>query len=74
VLILAEMIVHRRIRPVVKNFVEWRVVTPKELPKFYAAIDSTMRIRNSVIGEFALLIFAFTVGTWILRHQEACGV
>jgi hypothetical protein len=56
VLILAEMIVHQRIRPVVKSFVEWRVVTPEELPKFYAAIDSTMRILNSVIVEFALLI------------------
>jgi hypothetical protein len=36
VLILAEMIVHQRIRPVVKSFVERRVVTPEELPKFYA--------------------------------------
>ncbi|MCU1247975.1 MAG: hypothetical protein JWQ49_1004 [Edaphobacter sp.] len=32
-----------------------------------------MRICNSVIVEFALLIFVFTVGTWILRHQEAYG-
>ncbi|HTF72006.1 MAG TPA: hypothetical protein VK638_56000, partial [Edaphobacter sp.] len=63
VLILAEMIVHQRIRPVVKSFVERHVVTPDELPKFYAAIDSAMRIRNSVIVEVALLIFVFTVGT-----------
>jgi hypothetical protein len=31
VLILAEMIVHQRIRPVVKSFVERRVVPPEEL-------------------------------------------
>src|SRR6266702_3221101 len=43
VLIPAEMIVHQCIRPVVKSFVERRVVTPEELPKFYAAIDSAMR-------------------------------
>src|SRR6266702_4200019 len=74
VLILAEMIVHQRIRPVVKAFVERRVVTAEELPKFYAAIDSAMRIRNSVIVEVALLIFVFTVGTWIWRHQVALQV
>ena len=72
-LILAEMIVHQRIRPVVKSFVERRVVTAEELPKFYAAIDSAMRIRNSVVVEISLLVFVFTVGTWILRHQEAYG-
>src|SRR5712691_2596977 len=60
VLILAEMIVHQRLRPVVKSFIERRVVTPDELPKFYAAIDSAMRVRNSVIVEIALLVFVFT--------------
>src|ERR1700747_3640077 len=56
VLILAEVIVQQRIRHVVKTFVERRVVTAEELPKFYAAINSAMRIRNSVIVEVALLI------------------
>ena len=72
-LILAEMIVHQRIRPIVEKLRRTACRYPEELPKFYAAIDSTMRIRNSVIVEFAVLIFVFTVGTWILRHQEACG-
>ncbi len=74
VLILAEMIVHQRIRPVVKSFVERRVVTPEELPKFYAAIDSARRVRNSVIVEIALLVFVFTVGMSIWRHQGALEV
>jgi hypothetical protein len=60
VLILAEMIIHQRIRPIVKSFVERHVVTPEEVPKFYAAIDSAMRMRNSVIAEVALLVFVFT--------------
>jgi hypothetical protein len=74
VLILAEIIVHQRTRPVVKSFVERRVVNAEELPKFYAAIDSAMRIRNSVIVEIALLVFVFTVGMWIWRHQGALEV
>jgi hypothetical protein len=73
VLILAEMIVHQRIRPVVKGFIERRVVPEEELPKFFAAIDSAMRIRNSFV-EVALLIIVFTVGTWVWRHQGALDV
>jgi hypothetical protein len=74
VLILAEMLVHERIWPVVKKFVEQRVVIPAELPKFYAAIDSAMRMRNSVIVEIALLVFVYTVGIWIWRHNNALEV
>jgi hypothetical protein len=74
VLILAEMIVHQRIRPVVRSFVERRVVTSEDLPKFYAAIESAMRIRNSVIVEIVLLAFVYTAGTWIWRHQGALDV
>jgi hypothetical protein len=74
VLILAEVIVHQRIWPVVKSFVERRVVTAEEVQKFYAAIDSATRIRNSVIVEVALLILVFTVGTWVWRHQGALDV
>jgi hypothetical protein len=55
VLILAEVIVHQRIRPVVKSFVERRVVTAEEVQKLYAAIDSAIRIRNSVIVESRFL-------------------
>ena len=68
VLILAEVIVYQRIRPVVKSFVERRVVTPEELPKLYAAINSAMRMRNSAIIEISLLVFAFTGRTWIWRY------
>ena len=74
VLILAELVIHERIRPVVKGFVERRVITSEELPKFYAAIDSAMRMRNSVIAEIALLVFVFTGGIWIWWHQIALNV
>ena len=74
VLILAEMIVHQCIWPVVKSFVERRVVTAEELPKFYAAINSAIRMRNSAIVEIAVLVFVFTVGSWIWRHQIALDV
>jgi hypothetical protein len=74
VMILGEGIVHRRIGPVVQRFIECRVVMPEDLPKFYAAIDSAMRIRNSIIGEIVLLAFVFTGGIWIWWHGVATDV
>jgi hypothetical protein len=69
VLILSEVAVRERIRPVLRNFVERQVIIPEELPKFYAAINSATRIHNSVVAEIALLVLVFTGGTWIWRLQ-----
>ena len=74
VMILAEIIVHQRIGPVVTRFIECHIVTPEDLPKFYASIDSAMRMRNSVIAEIALLAFVFTGGIWIWWHRVAIDV
>jgi hypothetical protein len=74
VLILAEVIVHRRLWPVVRRFVERRIVSPEELPKFYAIVDSAMVMRNSVIAEIVLLVLVFTGGIWIWRNEVALDV
>jgi hypothetical protein len=71
ILIAAELIVHLRIRPVVAQFVEQRIVVAEELPQFQQAIDSTLRLRNSVIGEVVLLVVIYTFGLWVWRHQIA---
>lgn len=41
ILIVAELVVHQRIRPVVAQFVERRIVVAEDLPKFHQAIEST---------------------------------
>src|SRR3984957_16961977 len=74
VLILAEVVVHRRLWPVVKRFVERRIVSPEELPKFYAIVDSAMRMRNSVIAEIVLVVLVFTGGIWIWRNEVALDI
>jgi hypothetical protein len=73
VLIAAELIVHLRIRTVVRRFVERGIVIPEDRPKFEAAIDSAMRLRNSVQVEIGLLLLVWTVGGWIWRSQIALG-
>ncbi len=73
VLIAAELIVHSRIRPVVKAFLARRIVLQADVPRFLAAIDSATRLRNSVPVELGLLVFVFTVGQWLWRSQIALG-
>jgi len=73
VLIAAELIVHRRMRITVKRFVERGIVKSDDMPKFHAALEATMRVRNSVPLEVALLIFVYTAMHWIWRSQVALG-
>lgn len=70
-LIVAERVVHRRVRNVVRQFVERRIVTAQEMPKFDQAIESTLRLRNSVIAEVVLLVVVYTLGTWVWRNEIA---
>jgi hypothetical protein len=69
VLILAELIVHSRLRPVVHRFVERRIVRGEDLPRFEAAIESAVRLRNSIPVELALVILAYTLGPWIWNSR-----
>jgi hypothetical protein len=74
VLIIAELVVHRRISPVVRRFVERGIVVAEDLPKLTAAINSTLRARNSALLEVGLLVFVYTIGIWIWRSENAVGV
>jgi hypothetical protein len=74
VLIMAEMIIHLRIRPIMKRFIERHLVTREELPKYYAAISAGVRFNSSVIIEIGLLVFVYTGGMWIWRHQIAVDI
>lgn len=74
VLIFAELEVHRRFGPVLRQFVERRVVSAEETPNFYAAIATAKRAGNSLWLELALLFFVYTAGHWIWRGNVALGV
>lgn len=71
VLIWAEMLVHSRIRPVVHRFVERRIVLPQDLPRFHKAIESAIRLRNSIPAEIGLLAFVYTLGLWLWHSRIA---
>ena len=65
VLIGAELVV----RPIVRRFVERRIVLPEDTPRFHTAIDSAMKTRNSVLVEAAILLFVYTVGLWVWNSR-----
>lgn len=64
-----EILVHRRIRRVVGQFVERGVVAEVDRPHFDALLDSALRWRNSLAVELALLAAAFTFGHWLWLTQ-----
>ena len=69
-LIIAEVVVLRRISPLAKRFVDRRIVVTEDLPAFKAAVDSTLRVRNSMAMELTLLALVYTLGLWIWRSPS----
>jgi hypothetical protein len=50
-LILAELTVHQRMRPVVGQFLERGLITDAARPQFDAAFAAAIRLRNSIVAE-----------------------
>jgi len=73
ILIGAELLVHSRIRPLVRRFIEWRIVLPKDKARFHDAIESAVKIRNSVYGELALLGAVYSLGLWFWNERSDLG-
>jgi hypothetical protein len=70
-LIVAELIVHRRTRPVVAAFVKRGLVPDEARAKFDAAITSAMRLRNSVLAEVLLIALVYGVGVLFIWRTGA---
>ena len=73
-LLAADLIVHRRIKPVVRQFLDRGIVAPDDQPRLESVIASAMRLRNSVIAEVLLLALAIFVGYWAGKRYIAMGV
>ena len=70
ILLMAEIVVHQRIRVVVRQFVDTGIVTSETLPAFRAAIASAMRLRNSLAVELTMVVFVFGFG-WTIWQGES---
>jgi hypothetical protein len=74
VLIAAELIVHSRLRIVVRNFVDRSLVLPQDLPRFNDAIKSAVRLRNSIPLEMGLLFFVYPLSLWLWNRRIALDI
>jgi hypothetical protein len=68
-LIVAELVVHQRMRFVVKQFLERQVIPESAMTRFDAAIASALRLRNSVLAEVLLIVLVYGVGVLIVWRQ-----
>jgi hypothetical protein len=74
ILIAAELLVNSRMRTAVRRFIEWRIVLPEQRPVFHKAIDSALKIRNSVFVELALIVVVYTVGLLVWNSRTELGL
>jgi len=70
-LIAAEVLVHQRLAPAVRLFVEKGIVRPEDRKRFDAILASTMRLRNSVAIEVVLIAFVLSAGHYLWQEQIA---
>jgi hypothetical protein len=64
-LIVAEILVHQRMRLIVGQFIDRDIITEAVLPRFKVIIDSAMKLRNSVFIELILFILIFVGGYYV---------
>jgi hypothetical protein len=71
-LIAAELVVHRRMRRLMEQFLGRRLIPDSAMPRFDAAVASVFRKRNSVLAEALLIAAVYGVDILIIwRHYLA---
>jgi hypothetical protein len=61
-LIAAELLVHLRMLPLARRFVECHIISVENLPRFYRAVESAFGLRNSIPLEVGLFAAVYTLG------------
>lgn len=65
-LIVAEIVVHQRMRPLARTFLNRKLIPEASLLRFTGAIRSAFRLRNSVLAEVLLIVLVYVVGIIII--------
>jgi hypothetical protein len=61
-LVLAELGVHLRMRQLVAQFSSRKLIADQDQPRFKAAIESAMRLRNSLAVELGIIVVILAIG------------
>lgn len=68
-LVISELVVHQRLRPIAKAFLDRHLIPEEDLPRFNKAITSAFSLRNSVIVEVLLIAIVYGVGVSVVWRQ-----
>lgn len=64
--VLAELVVHKNLRPVVGSFVKDGFITEETRRQFEAALAAAHRLRNSVLAEIIMIALVYGVGVLVV--------
>ena len=70
-LVMAELVVHRRMRPAVQQFLKRGLVPEASRARFDAALASAGRLRNSIVAELLLIALVYFVGLRLVSQTRA---
>ena len=65
-LVVAELVVHQRMRPLLQQFRECNLIPENAIGRFEAAIASAFRLRNSVVAELMLIAVVYGFGILVV--------
>ncbi|HEU4712912.1 MAG TPA: hypothetical protein VFS76_15160 [Pyrinomonadaceae bacterium] len=68
-LVVAELLVHQRLRHIATAFLERNLIPEVDFPRFDKAITSAFRLRNSVTIEMLLIGIVYGVGVLVVWRQ-----
>src|SRR5574341_1180412 len=70
-LVFAELVVHRRMHPVVRNFLDRGLISESQRERFFGIVQSAGRLRNSLIVEILMILFVYGVGVRFVWQNTA---
>ena len=73
-LLAAELVVHTRLMPVVRAFLDRDLIRKEDDARFDAAVNSAFRLRNSVLAEVLLFALVYGVGVLVVWRSTALDV
>ncbi len=65
-MVVAELVVHQRMRAVLQQFLGRKLVPEAVRAQFDAAVGSVARLRNSVLAEILIIAFVYGVGMFVV--------
>ena len=68
-LIIAELVVHRRLRPIARAFLDRKIIPEASVTRFDEAVRAAFRLRNSVAAELIMIALVYGVGVLVVWRQ-----